>query len=183
MAQKVNITHQESIDQNLETWCYEVGTHYEEYSKVAAQRFIKYIRKGNVVDLGSGDGAATNVFVNNGNKTVAVDINPEKLMKIKGAKLELTDFLGYLKKSVDNIFCHHALEHYVDYEKVIAAIGKYLKKGCYCYIAVPKGDKPHSVHHVAFESLDEITPKGLEVIEAVETNDPWPEYYVIARKN
>lgn len=183
MARKQELTHQESIQDNLEKWCFEVGTIYENHSIKAATKFIKYIKKSPVVDLGAGDGAGTGVFIKNSNHTTAVDINPEKLMKIKGATLELTDFLGYLKKPVDNIFCHHALEHYVDYEKVLKAIGKWLKKGCYCYIAVPKNDTPHSVHHVAFDSYKEIIPPNTELIEHGESDDmAWPEYYVIVRK-
>lgn len=183
MARKQELTHDESIQDNLDKWCLEVGTVFEGHSVKAANKFLEYIKNSPVVDLGSGDGAGTNVFVKNGNPTTAVDINPEKLINIKGAKLQLTDFLGYLKKPVDNVFCHHALEHYVDYEKVLEAIGKWLKKGSYCYIAVPKNDEPHSVHHVAFDSHKELIPPKTEIIEYGESDDmSWPEYYVIVRK-
>lgn len=99
MARKQELTHQESIQDNLEKWCFEVGTNYEGHSVKAATKFLKYIKKGPVVDLGAGDGAGTNVFIKNSNHTTAVDINPDKLMKIQKAELELTDFLGYLKKT------------------------------------------------------------------------------------
>lgn len=184
MAQVANITPEDSINDNLEHWCYEVGTHYEEFSKESAKRFIAYIKKQSVIDLGCGDGAATKVFIKNGNPTTAVDINPEKLNKITGATLVNKDFLTYLTKPVDNIFCHHALEHFVDYQQVLDRIGKYLKKGKYCYIAVPKNDKPHSVHHVAFESIDELLPPGLTLIDSGESdNKTWPEYWLIARQS
>lgn len=182
MAKVSNITHDESIQQNLEGWCFEVGSEYENYSIAAANLFIEYIGTKPVIDLGSGDGAATKVFVANGNKTTAVDINSEKLNRIEGAKLVQTDFMSFLSKPLDNIFLHHSLEHYVNYQDVLDAIASHLKKGSYCYIAVPKGDTPHSVHHVAFESVDEICPPGLEVIECTESEKPWPQYYAITKK-
>lgn len=183
MAKTINISPEESIQQNLGQWCYEVGTHYEEFSKKSAQRFIKYIKKQPVIDLGCGDGAATKVFITNGNPTTAVDINHDKLNKITGATKVNQDFLTYLTQPLDNIFCHHALEHFVDYQSVLDRIGKHLKKGKYCYIAVPKGDHPHEVHHVAFESAEELIPPGLEVIEIGQSDDSeWPEYYAITRK-
>lgn len=180
---KLNVNTQQSINENLETWCFEVGTHYESYSKHAAERFISYIGNSPVVDLGAGDGAATKVFVANGNKTTAVDINAEKLGKIKGAKVVQADFVSYLSKPVDNVFMHHSLEHCPNPEEVLALISKWLKKGCYCFIAVPKDDTPHSVHHVAFDSVDEIQPPGLELVESIISNEKeWKQYIVIARK-
>jgi len=182
MARTLDISEEESIQQNLNEWCYEVGTHYEEFSRKAAAKFIKYIGKKPVVDLGSGDGAGAKVFISNGNPTTAVDINPEKLSKIEATKVN-TDFLSFLTKPVDNIFCHHALEHFVNYQEVLDRIGKHLKKGCYAYIAVPKGDDPHSVHHVAFESCGELIPPNTELIEYGESDDSaWPEFYVVVRK-
>lgn len=171
----------DSIRHNLEAWCFEVGSGYEKHSIRSAKKFIEYIGKRPVVDLGSGDGAGTRVFVENGNPTTAVDINLEKLERIKGAELVNEDFLTYLNKPVENIFMHHALEHFVGYQEVLDRIAEHLKG--YCYIAVPKGDQPHSVHHVAFGSVDEITPPGLEVVESGESdNTDWPEFWVIARK-
>lgn len=183
MAKVANISPEESIRQNLDTWCFEVGSQFEEYSVKSAERFLKYIKKQAVIDLGSGDGAATRVFIENGNPTTAVDINQDKLDKIIGAKKVQADFVSFLSKPVDNLFFHHALEHCPNPDEVLELIGKHLKKDKYCYIAVPKNDHPHSVHHVAFESLDEIIPPGLEIIEGGESDNPtWPEYFVIAKK-
>lgn len=181
MAQVANISPEDSIQQNLDGWCLEVGSAYEKYSVKSAKKFIEYIGREPVVDLGSGDGAGTRVFVENGNPTIAVDINPTKLEKIKGAELVNEDFLTFLNKPVDNIFMHHSLEHFVNYQEVLDRIAEYLKG--YCYIAVPRGDHLHSVHHVAFESVEEIIPPGLEVVESGESDDSeWPEFWVIARK-
>lgn len=180
---RANISPDQSIQENIETYCFEVGSQYEEHSIKAAKHFLSYIGKLPVVDLGCGDGAATKVFVENGNYTVAVDVNPEKLVRVEKADTVLEDFITYLSKPVDNLFLHHCLEHFVNPEEVLQLISKNLKKGCYVYIAVPKDDTPHSVHHVAFESLDELYPPNLEIVEAIESDEPtWKQYIVIARK-
>ncbi len=169
MAEVADISPEESIKQNLEQWCYEVGTHFEDKARKSAEYFTDFIGTEPVVDLGSGDGAATKFFVNNGNPTTAVDINPKKLAKVKGAKKVQKDFLAFLVKPVDNVFCHHALEHFVDYQAVLDAIGKHCKG--YCFIAVPNNDPVHEVHHVRFTNVEELAPPGMEIVEATETKD------------
>ncbi len=117
------------------------------------------------------------------NDTTAVDINSTKLSKIKGAKTVQADFMTYLNKPVDNLFFHHCLEHCPNPEEILELIAKHLKKGSYCCIAVPKDDTPRSVHHVAFDSVEEICPPGLEVVEAQESDVPyWKQYIAITRK-
>lgn len=184
MARTAKVTSEDSIQENLNTWCFEVGTEYEEYSRQSVARFIKYIGKETVIDLGAGDGAATNHFAKNGNKVIAVDINPHKLSEIKTAwHIVKQDFVTYLSKPIQHhIFMHHALEHCIDYDTVLELIGKNLAKGKYCYIAVPKDDTPHSVHHVAFDNAEELVPPNLEVIELIAHNQPQKEYIAITRK-
>jgi SAM-dependent methyltransferase len=184
MARTTNITPDDSIQQNLDTWCFEVGGEYEAYSQLSADRFIQHIGKETVIDLGSGDGAATNYFAKNGNKVIAVDINTHKLAEIKTAwHVVKDDFVHYLSKPIKHhLFMHHALEHTIEYQKVLDLIGKNLAKGKYCYIAVPKDDEPHSVHHVAFDSPEEIIPTGLTLIESIAHDEPWKEYITITRK-
>lgn len=182
---KADMSKEDSIKDNLKGYCFEVGSDYEKYSRQAAELFITHIGRKPVVDLGAGDGAGTRVFVEHGNPTTAVDINPVKLNRIKGATLVNEDFETFLTKPVDNIFFHHALEHYTEPEKVLAKIAKHLKPGSFCYIAVPKGDHVHSVHHVAFENIEEIMPPGLELIDAGETDEGewlWPQYWTITKK-
>lgn len=179
---KSSASKEESIRHHTSGGIFEVGSDYEQYSVSSANRFIKYIGKNPVVDLGCGDGAGTQVFVANGNPTTGVDVNKDKLDRVKGAKTVLTDFVSFLNKPVENIFMHHALEHYVDPDTVLKLIAKHLKPGGYCYIAVPKGGMVNSSHHVAFDGIEEIIPPGLEVIETGEMTDGWEEYYVICQK-
>lgn len=184
MARTAKIAPEDSIQENLNTWCFEVGTEYEEYSRQSVERFIQLIGKETVIDLGAGDGAATNHLAANGNKVIAVDINAHKLAEIKTAwHVVKSDFVEYLSKPIEHhIFMHHALEHCIEYEKVLKLISKNLAKGKYCYIAVPKDDEPHSVHHVAFDSAEEIVPPNLKVIELISHDQPQKEYIAITRK-
>lgn len=183
MARTSQITSENSIEENLNTWCFEVGTEFEEYSRKSVEKFINFIGKETVIDLGAGDGAATNHFAKNGNKVIAVDINAHKLAEIKTAwRVVEADFVTYLSKPIKHhIFMHHALEHCIDYNKVLELIGKNLAKGKYCYIAVPKDDEPHSVHHVAFDSAEELIPTGLDTIELIAQDEPQKEYVAITK--
>lgn len=183
MASVADISEEESIRQNLEAWCFEVGTLYEQYSVDSANKFIEYIKQEPVIDLGCGDGAATNVFVANGNPTVAVDINPHKLAEVKGATKVNEDFLTYLNRPLEHVFLHHSLEHFVNYKEVINRIAKYLKKSRYCFIAVPYNDGIHSCHHVSFDNIKDILPEGFKMIECkISQDNAWPELRVISRK-
>lgn len=173
---------EDSIRANANGGILEIGSEYEKYSVNSANRFIEYIDKQPVIDLGCGDGAATRVFVANGNPTTGVDVSKRKLDRVEGAKKVNTDFVNFLSKPVDNVFMHHSLEHYVRPGEVLGLIAKWLKPGCYCYIAVPMGGLIHSTHFAVFDAVDELLPPGLEIIKAEEITDGWGEYRVIARK-
>lgn len=180
---KADITPEQSIQENLEIYCLEVGSDYEKYAVRSAEKFIEYIGKEPVVDLGCGDGAASKVFFENGNNVIAVDINPIKLDKNEWATTVQADFIEYLSKPVGNLFLHHSLEHYVEPEKVLELIGKNLKKGSYCFIAVPYGGEVHSVHHVVFEDANELVPPNTKVIDAwIDEDEGWPEVGIIVQK-
>ena len=182
---KSNTSPSDAIKENLETFCFEVGTEFEQYSKVQAARFVEFIGTKPVTDLGAGDGAGTGYFVINGNPVTAVDINPDKLDKIDGAMTVCRDIVSYLEASDGeaNIFMHHVLEHIPNYEEVLSLISKKLNKGGYALIAVPKGDEPHSVHYVQFDDPSEIIPEGLTVVDSWSADGGWPELGIIARRD
>jgi len=143
-----------SIQENLSTWCFEVDTIYENHTIELAKEFRKYIIGKEVVDFGSGDGAANKGF--KGLKITAVDINQDKLDKNTADTKVCQDFITYLESvdSIPNLFMSHTLEHFVDPESVLALLDKKVTKSI--LIAVPARDTPNSVHHVAFDSVDEI---------------------------
>lgn len=176
------ITSEESMKENLETWCYEVGSRFERISVDAAEEFINWWRFVNkikkhhnmtnkdffITDLGSGDGAATNYFAEQGFRVTAVDINKEKLDKIinKNVFCVNKDIKSFLENTDDaeNIFTHHSLEHTVEAKEIIELCGEKLKPGGLYYATVPAGDYLHSVHHIAFESAEELLPNGLQLL-------------------
>lgn len=155
-----------SIDDNLLVWCYEVDTVFENHTIELAKEYRKYIVGDEVVDFGSGDGAANKGF--KGLKITAVDINPDKLDKNTAQTKVCQDFITYLEgvKSIPNLFMSHTLEHFVDPESVLALLDKKVTKSI--FIAVPARDFPNSVHHVAFDSVDEITLPSFKVKKAEE---------------
>lgn len=155
-----------SIKENLDTWCFEVGTIFENHTKDLAKEYRKYIVGDEVVDLGSGDGAANKGF--KGLKITAVDINQEKLDKNTAQTKICQDFVTYLEgvDSIPNLFMSHTLEHFVDPESVLALLDEKVTKSI--LIAVPARDAPNSVHHVAFDSVDEIILPSFTVKKAEE---------------
>lgn len=174
---KKDITVGDSQVENLDTWCYEVGSRFEEIGVDAAQEFCRYWEEyhnfgANVVDLGCGDGSSSRELVKLDFSVVAVDINKEKLDKIDHFYIEKihTDMEDYLysqeDNSIENIFTHHSLEHAIDAEEIIRLCGQKLKKGGLYYATVPADDYLHSVHHIVFEDPLELLPEGLELIRA-----------------
>lgn len=172
-----DITAKESIDENLNTWCYEVGSRFEEIGVDAADDFHFFFKKRefrdligeDVYDLGSGDGASSRRLHNLGYYVISIDINKEKLEKcIASVKIQ-EDILTFLKDVPDgyglgNVFTHHSLEHMVDAPEIIELIGKLILPGRIYYAIVPAGDYLHSVHHVVFESPEELLPPGMQPI-------------------
>lgn len=181
MIQTKSITPEESMEEQLKDFLLEAGTYYGDSSREAVERFVKHLKVKEVVDLGAGDGASTLPFQSFGVKVTAVDINKDKL-KLNPTKVVKSDMITYLKKhkNIPNIFCHHALEHLPNPQGVLDLIGEKLVSGGYVYIEVPSDDTIHSVHHATFDGVNDITPKGLEVVES--DSLPHKEHYVIARK-
>lgn len=184
---KADISPDESILHNLDTWCYEVGTNFENMNIDAAEDCIKYIDEmglsRSVIDLGCGDGAATKVFFEKQFITIAVDINYKKLSKVPGPKIE-TDMLTFVNffNKLGNVFSHHAFEHVSNIDEVIQTIGEKMYVGALYYVVVPARDYLHSVHHVVFESPEELLPPGLTPIKLEERERDEPEFICVAQK-
>jgi len=184
---KADISLEESIYQNLNTWCFEVGSHFEEMGKQAALDFLKYANLTSVLELGAGDGSSTEIFIINNFSVLAIDINWQKLQSIHLPAVTWEwDMLKALQslnsESVDNIFTHHSLEHVVDADEVIREASRVLKYSGIYYAIVPADDYLHSVHHVVFESAKELLPPGLTPIKMKKQTRNDPEFICIAQK-
>jgi hypothetical protein len=63
---KINLTSEESIKQNKDAWCYEVGSRFEQAGIAAAHHFMNFYpfpeHQKFLIELGCGDGASTNEF-------------------------------------------------------------------------------------------------------------------------
>lgn len=166
MVWVASTTPEESMRQNLETWNFEVDTVFQNHTIEGAKLFLKYMKGDTVVDMGAGDGAANRAFKKL--HVTAVDINEVKLEKNTAQTKVCKDFVTYLDEvdGIDNVFMHHALEHYVDYGQVLELLAEKVKG--YVYIAVPAREGIHSVHHVAFEGVGELELPGFKTLLAKE---------------
>jgi len=184
---KANIKHKDSIQENLDIWCYERGTRFEIANEEAAKEFMNLLEEPytDVIDLGCGDGAAGQYFVERGLFTIGIDINQEKLKNYPGISIavDMYDFLREMKnESIQNIFTHHALEHTVRARDIIAECGRVLQPGGYYYAVVPANDHLHTVHHVVFEKAIELLPVGLIPIFCDYQDRMEPEFKCVAQK-
>lgn len=183
-------THDESIDSNLSQFCLEANSEFQAANDAAAQDFLRYVeryeRPREVVELGCGDGAALNTFKHLDVKTFGVDINPEKLMFNEHDywQGDMIEWLGEQKpKSVKNIFMHHALEHIVDVKEALELISIVLEVGGLFYCIVPADDRPHEVHHTAFDSPNELAPPKLKtLVSKKQERFGHPEYIYVGAK-
>lgn len=182
---KADMTKPQSIQENLQTWCYEKGTKFEEMNRAAVEQFINLCSPQHVLELGCGDGASYEVFAEKNISYLGVDINENKLEKIAGETIT-ADIYSHLiccdDNSVDNIYAHHTLEHCIDAVNILQEISRVLKPGGYYYAIVPADDHLHSVHHVVFESPDELMPPGFIPITLSRQIRHEPEFICVARK-
>lgn len=180
------MTQEESILYNLETWCYEVGSDFEDMGRQAAKDFIKYAINKNVLELGCGDGSTAKVFKDNNIRAMYVDINLEKLLKIPYGLIWKEDMLEALRlcksNTIGNIFAHHSLEHVVEVEEVLKEVARVMRPLGIFYAIVPADDYLHTVHHVVFESAEELLPKKFKPIVLEKQYRNEPEFICIAQK-
>lgn len=176
-----DISPEDSVQEQLETWIYESETTFINSSQEAVARFVRFLMPhSSIVDLGCGDGAATQFFHAAGMTVVGVDINQAKLDR-NPTRTVRTTMDSYLTRcrEVPNIFIHHALEHVPNPKHILALIARKLVPGGLLYVEVPAEDHIHSVHHAAFESPEDLVPEGFEVLEQ---NTGAGEHYIIARR-
>jgi SAM-dependent methyltransferase len=184
-----DINKKDSIEENLATFTYEVGTRFEEQNIAAAEHFSKILsllRKPKVVnELGCGDGAANNWFFDNGFQIdSAIDINKNKLKNVKTNNKFLIDINDFVTRAdkLNNVFTHHSLEHTIDAMDTLDKIGNKMIPGAIFYAVVPANDYLHSVHHFVFEDVKELLPLGLFPLILTEQTRSEPEYLCVAMK-
>lgn len=181
-----DIGHEQSIKENLAEYILEVGTNFEQMSIEAVNFMDNYATVKEVIDLGCGDGAAYNEFARLGYKVTGVDINERKLGQIKG-KTICSDFMTHLKHlksaSVENIFSHHAMEHYPFYEQVLAEIARVLKPGGYSLVICPFEGGFRGTHHAVYSHAEHLIPPEFEAVYAEKKTRQEPEVWALGRKH
>lgn len=174
----IDVSTEQAREEQLGAGIRERGTAFEDSSKDAAKKLKEYIKEGDLVDLGCGDGAAYDHL--KGFNYLGVDINQEKLNDNPG-KTQLAEMGEFLSNSsdFDVIFCHHALEHTPNPTEILALIGVRLKQGGYSYIEVPANDHIHSVHYSTFDEPGDLLPPGTREIKSGTSEEG---HYMIARE-
>lgn len=173
-----NISRAKAIKENLKDFTFESKKSKKGYesiyaicSRVVADKFIEFVQTKDkdfkIIDLGCGDGTATDYMQKKGLDVLGIDINQKKLNKVTAPTI-CRDFISWMEDqksdSIDNIFCHHAIEHCPKPKKVLQEIARILKPDGYCLLVAPYDDTLHDVHYVAFESANELVPPGLSIM-------------------
>lgn len=180
------VTHEASIMSNLQQFCYEVDSEFQAANNDAAKDCVRYLEQKSIIELGCGDGAALQKFVELGVTVFGVDINEEKLAVNPHPHIA-SDMLSWLETQPDdslpNIFMHHALEHIIAVDELLWLISIKLVPSGIFYCVVPADDEPHEVHHTAFDSPHELAPPEMQRIVATkQVRYGHPEYLYIGQK-
>ena len=114
-----------------------------EYKLFAGQALYKLIREyqfETVLDVGSGEGKHSEVFINSGKVVTAIDYGESVYFRKKSGELEciVADFNSFqFDRQYDCIWCSHVLEHQLDSHLFLTNIHFNLKEGGILAITVP----------------------------------------------
>ena len=129
---------------------------------------LRYLKKGEVLDVGSGEGIFSKLM----NKEIRVTSLDVPSSKIKNPQVIKADFLKWrLHKKFDAIVFWESLEHSQYPQKYIKKARTLLKKGGYIFIEYPRSDclearlfKNYWFHLDPPRHLSHLTPNGLNEI-------------------
>jgi len=122
----------------------------------------KFELKGNVLDVGCGQGLALEKMIARGLTPVGITLGEDyriclgKNLPVLEMDLNLMIFPA---ESFDGIWCRHSLEHSIAPFFVIRQMWKFLKSGGLCYVEVPAPDTP--CHHEENENHYSVFTKSM----------------------
>lgn len=128
---------------------------------------MNFLKKGEILDVGSGEGTFSNFFKKEDFLVTSLDTPSAS---IKNPNVLKTDFLKWQpKKKFDAIVFWESLEHTQYPQKYIEKAAKILKKGGYIFIEYPQSDgfearlfKNYWFHLDPPRHLSHLTPAGLD---------------------
>jgi ubiquinone/menaquinone biosynthesis C-methylase UbiE len=103
---------------------------------------LQKLVRGNVLDVGCGDGSFTQLLMINRARVYAVDtLNWGILQRLPKLVFQRADgkHLPYADESYDFVFCSDVLEHIQECETVVAEIARILRPGGLCLISTVNG--------------------------------------------
>lgn len=125
---------------NYDGWELDSFDDAHNFRKFQIQKIKKYIKKKQILDVGSGTGGLINYYLKETNKVSAIEpaIKLKKILETKFKnKIKIYLDKKNLKKKYDTVLYMDVIEHIKEYNNEIYKIKKYLKKNGYIIINVP----------------------------------------------
>ena len=125
---------------NYDGWELDSFNDAHNFRKFQIQKIKKYIKKKQILDVGSGTGGLINYYLKETNKVSAIEptIKLKKILETKFKnKIKIYLDKKNLKKKYDTVLYMDVIEHIKEYNNEISKIKKYLKKNGYIIINVP----------------------------------------------
>ncbi len=168
------------------------GTPWGKRARAHAIKAVDYLH-GFVLDVGSNDGFASEIFMRAGMKVLGLDINPIRVVEaldcgIKTLCLDMNKL--YLLDGtlmVDCVFCSHTLEHSQNPKSALAQLASITLDRMFIVIPIESKDmKENDSHYFRFDdenAFEEMVPEGWFVLKTWRENDGEPEmFFVLERK-
>ena len=146
------------------------------------QYLKKFLKKGNLLEIGSGEGFILEIFEKNGFEVFGIEPSEKNVEKINKKLVKGKCKHGFAEEEVvyenkfDLILMSHVLEHVIDVRMVIEKLKENLSENGYLFIEVPNcGSKkyleesiftqPH-IHHFTKKSIQKLLEStGFEIVK------------------
>ena len=98
------------------------------------EKYLKYVQKGIVLDLGCGTGATSYFYSKNNYQVISSDLSTEMLKKVKERGNDsillnsLAESIPLKDNSVSHVVCFGAFHHFNNKKKSLEEINRVLKK-------------------------------------------------------
>jgi len=168
------------------------GTVWGKRARAHAAEACEWLH-GLILDVGSNDGWASEIFKRKGFKTLGIEINPIRVVEALEHNMPTlcldVNKLWLLNGTlmVDCVFCSHTLEHVPRPQMTLALIASITLYRMFIVVPrEPKDKVENDAHYFRFDSeqsFADIVPSGWEIIQSGSRDRGEPEMiFVIERK-
>lgn len=167
------------------------GTAWGKRARAHAAEATKWLH-GYILDVGSNDGWASEIFKRKGFKTLGVDINPIRVVEALEHNMPTLcldiNKLWFLDGTlmVDCVFCSHTLEHLPKPQSALAQLGQITLYRMFIVVPIePKDKVENDAHYFRFDSVEafeNIVPHGWRILKHWTTNRGEPEMVFVLER-